>query len=84
MGVLIILFSGPLGLFIFIDKYIFNDLTGFNFSGPAILAILNLFLTGIILSCLGLISLYIASIQNEVLNRPLYVISRKSKFQKEK
>ncbi len=78
LGLLIILFSGPLGLFIFIDKYILADATGFNFSGPAILAVLNLFFTGIILSCLGLIALYIGNIQNEAMNRPMYVIREKN------
>ncbi len=82
LGILIIFFSGPLGAFIFIDKYIFDDYTGYNFSGPALLALLNLFLTGIILSCLGIISLYIGNIQNEVRNRPLYVIREKKNLSK--
>ncbi|MFA6215595.1 MAG: glycosyltransferase family 2 protein [Patescibacteria group bacterium] len=80
LGVLIILFSGPLGLFIFIDKYILGDVTGFNFSGSAILAVINLFMTGIILSCLGLIALYIGSIQSEAMNRPLYIVREKKNF----
>lgn len=82
LGILIITFSGPLGLFIFLDRYIFNDITGYNFSGPAILAVLNLFMTGIILSCLGLIALYIGNIQNETTNRPLYVVREKKNFEK--
>jgi dolichol-phosphate mannosyltransferase len=78
LGITIILISGPLGLFIFIEKYILKDPWGFSFSGPAILAVIILFLVGIILSCLGLMALYIASIHAEVINRPLYVIrSRK-------
>ncbi|NUM25232.1 MAG: glycosyltransferase family 2 protein [Candidatus Buchananbacteria bacterium] len=79
LGIIIVSFSGPLGLFIFIDKYILDDATGFNFSGPAILALINMFFTGIILSSLGLIALYIADIQSEVTNRPMYVVrSRKN------
>ena len=77
LGVIIILTSGPLGIFIFIEKYILNDPFDFNFSGPAILAVIILFLVGIILVCLGLIALYIGNIQNEVVNRPLYVIRDK-------
>lgn len=76
LGMLIILFSGPLGMFIFVDKLLLDDHTGFNFSGPAILAVLNLFLVGIILICLGLVALYIANIQSEVLNRPIYVVRK--------
>jgi polyisoprenyl-phosphate glycosyltransferase len=79
LGVSIIIFSGPLGLFIFIEKYLLNDPYGFSFSGPAILAVINLFLVGIMLSCLGLIALYIGNIQYEVKNRPMYVIRRKRK-----
>ncbi|MEA1962847.1 MAG: glycosyltransferase, partial [Patescibacteria group bacterium] len=77
LGAIIILLSGSLGLFIFIEKYILNDPLGFNFSGPAILAVIILFLIGIVLACLGLIALYIGNIQNEVMNRPLYVLRSK-------
>ena len=80
-GIVIVLFSGSLGLFIFIEKYIMNDPWNLNFSGPAILAVIIVFLVGIILVCLGLMALYIASIHSEVVNRPLYVI-RKSKVGK--
>jgi dolichol-phosphate mannosyltransferase len=76
-GIFIIMISGPLGLFIFIEKYLMHDPANFNFSGPAILAVIILFLVGIILASLGLIALYIASIHSEVVNRPLYVIRNK-------
>ena len=78
LGIFITFGAGLMGLFIFIEKYIFNDPWGFAFSGPAILAIIILFLVGIILSCLGLIALYIANIHNEITNRPLYVIRHKN------
>jgi len=48
----------------------------YNFSGTAMLAVLVIFLVGIILMCLGLIALYIANIQVEVMNRPMYVVRR--------
>jgi hypothetical protein len=48
----------------------------FNFSGPAILAVILLFLCGVIISALGIIALYIANIHGEVMNRPLYVARR--------
>lgn len=76
LGLLIMLFSGPLGLFIFIEKYLLHDPWGLNFTGPAILAVILVFLVGIILISLGLIALYIATIHAEVMNRPLYVARR--------
>jgi dolichol-phosphate mannosyltransferase len=80
LGIVITFFSGLIGLFILIEKYLLNDLWGMGFSGPAQLAILIIFLVGIILSCLGLISLYIANIHNEVVGRPMYVIRKKENF----
>ena len=77
IGITIIFTSGPLGLFIFIEKYILYDPYGLNFSGSAILAVIILFLVGIILTSLGLIALYIANIQGEVMQRPMYVIRSK-------
>jgi dolichol-phosphate mannosyltransferase len=74
LGAVITLFSGALGLFIFVEKYLLHDPWSLNFSGPAILAVINMFLIGIVLSCLGLVALYVASIHGEVMNRPLYAV----------
>lgn len=78
-GIIITGLAGILGLFIFIERYVLGDPLSLGFSGPAILAIINLFLVGIVLSCLGLIALYIANIHSEVVNRPLYVIKPQNK-----
>lgn len=78
LGFLITVISGGLGTFIFIEKYILNDSRGYHFSGSAILAVIILFLVGIILICLGLIALYIANIHGEVINRPIYIIRKKN------
>ena len=77
LGLLIIVTAGPWGLYVFLGMYVFHWNYPSNFSGPAQLAILLIFLVGIILSCLGLIALYVANIREEVLDRPLYVIRRK-------
>ena len=77
LGIFIFFFSGILGLFIIIEKYILEDPLNMRFSGPAILAVIILFLVGIILSCLGLIALYIGNIQKEVSNRPMYIVRTK-------
>ncbi len=77
LGLLITAISGFLGLFIFIERFILNDPLQLNFSGPAMLAVFIMFLVGIVLSCLGLMALYIASIHAEVVNRPLYIVREK-------
>ena len=76
LGLIIMLLSGPFGAFIFVEKYLLHDPWNLSFSGSAILAVILLFLVGIILVSLGLMALYIASIHAEVLNRPLYVARR--------
>jgi polyisoprenyl-phosphate glycosyltransferase len=74
LGLVITPLSALLGAFIFVEKYLLNDPLNMGFSGPAMLAVILLFLVGIILICLGLVALYVASIHAEVVNRPLYVI----------
>jgi len=76
LGLTILIVSGPLGLYIVYDKYIADSMSGFNFTGTALLAVIILFLVGIILGALGLISLYVARIHEEVMGRPLYVVRR--------
>lgn len=77
LGLFIMLISGMGGMFVFIVKYILHDPWQFNFSGPASLAIVNTFLVGIVLACLGLVALYIGTIHAEVANRPLFIIRSK-------
>lgn len=54
--------------------YVFDDPWGLGITGTAVVGLLIVFLTGIILTCLGLMSLYIGQIRAEVLGRPLYVL----------
>jgi len=42
------------------------------------LAVMILFLNGILLVSLGLVALYIAQIHNEAINRPLFVVKKRS------
>lgn len=74
LGIIITILSGLLGVFMFIANYVIGSM---DFSGPAVLAVVILFLIGIVLICLGLIALYIANIHAEVNGRPLYVIRKK-------
>jgi glycosyltransferase involved in cell wall biosynthesis len=76
LGVAILFVSIPVGLFMYIDKYLLHTAFGESIRGTAFVAILTLFLIGVVLACLGLMSLYIAHIYDEVLDRPLYVVRR--------
>lgn len=79
LGLFIVLLFGISGLFVLIEKYILADPLELHISGVAVLAIIVTFLIGLVLSCLGLIALYIGNINYEVANRPLYVLrSRKN------
>lgn len=84
LGIFITIIFGILGLFIFIEKYILDDPLHFAFSGLAILATIITFLVGIMLSCLGLMALYIGNIHTEMANRPLYIIRRKRNVESQK
>lgn len=77
LGLLIMFGSGSFGLFIFVEKYLTHDVLHMNFSGPAILAVINLFLIGLVLACLGLVALYVGNIHTETMNRPLYIVRSK-------
>lgn len=76
LGVFILVISVPAGIFMYVEKYLLGDPLRLLFSGTDMLAVLILFLVGVVLACLGLISLYIARIHAEVINRPLYVVRR--------
>jgi len=77
LGCFTILGSAVAGLYILFGKYVFHTPFASSFTGTAELVIFIIFLVGIILSCLGLIALYVANIHGEVVNRPLYVIRSK-------
>ncbi len=77
LGIAITLTSGTFGLYILISKYLFGSYFAGDFTGSEQLAVLTVFLVGIILVSLGLIALYIANIHDEVIGRPMYVVRRK-------
>lgn len=80
LGFLITFISVIFGLFILTEQYIMRDPMSLHFSGPAQLAVLNMFLVGIVLVCMGFMALYIGNIHTEVLNRPFYVVRNKINF----
>ena len=75
LGMAITLFFGVLGVFVGVFKYVLDDL--FGFTGPATLAILILFLVGIILTNIAFLGLYVANIHQQVKDRPLFVINKR-------
>ncbi len=79
LGVFITFFSGLVGAFVLIEDILLRDPLGLNITGTGILALTILFMVGVILLCLGLVGLYIASIHDEVANRPLYVVRKNNK-----
>jgi dolichol-phosphate mannosyltransferase len=77
LGIVITLISGLAGFYILLGKYFFRTPFASTFSDAENLAILLVFLVGIILMSIGLIALYIANIHEEVINRPMYVVRKK-------
>ena len=77
LGFVITLVSGIAGLYILLGKYFFHWNFASTFSDSENLAILILFLVGIILISIGLMALYVANIHSEVIDRPMYVIRKK-------
>jgi len=79
LGFAITLLAGILGLFVLIEDVIMSDPLGLEVSGTAMIVIMTLFLAGTTLTCLGLLSLYVANIHREVAGRPLYVVRQSNK-----
>ncbi|HJQ08773.1 MAG TPA: glycosyltransferase family 2 protein [Candidatus Saccharimonadales bacterium] len=76
IGVFILVTATPAMLVVYIEQFVLNDPLGWQVRGTAILALMILMMIGLVLACLGLVSLYIANIHAEVTNRPLYVVRR--------
>lgn len=79
IGIFITTLSFVSGSYIFLGKYFFDWYWALTFSDSENLAIFIVFLVGILLISIGLISIYIANIHEEVIKRPLYAM-RRSKF----
>lgn len=77
LGIFILATATPTAIVMYVERYVLNDPLQWQIRGTAMLAILLVMLVGLVLACLGLISLYIANIHAEVTNRPLYVVRRR-------
>lgn len=78
LGIFIAASSFILGMIVLIEQLLLGDPLLWNFTGTAMLAILIIFLVGIILMSQGVLSLYISSILNQSKDRPLYVVDHKN------
>ncbi|EKD46630.1 MAG: hypothetical protein ACD_67C00137G0002 [uncultured bacterium] len=78
LGIFITIVSGISGFYILIGKYFLHTYFASTFSDAENLAILILFLVGILLMSIGLLALYVANIHSEVINRPMYVVRKKN------
>lgn len=74
LGYFMLALTIPGGLFLAIDMYLLGDPLHLHITSAGMLAVLIIFLIGVVLASLGMIALYIAHIHAEVVNRPLYVI----------
>lgn len=79
LGVLIMLISFVMSSLTLINELLLGDPLGLNISGTAILAMLILFLVGLLMVGQGLLALYIARIYSETQNRPLYILRSDAK-----
>jgi len=77
LGLLITGLSFILGLIVFVERYIYNDVLNWHVTGAAQLTIINVFLIGIVLMALGILALYIGRINEEISRRPLYVARKR-------
>lgn len=74
LGIIITPLSLILGITVFVEQIILGDPLSWDFTGTAMLAIIILFLIGIVLVCLGILSVYISHIHGQSQQRPLYII----------
>ncbi len=73
LGAAISFVSVALAVYVFVKIYFYDD----TFDSAAMLALMIMFLVGVVLVCMGFIASYIGLIQKEVQNRPLYVVRHK-------
>ena len=78
LGFLISFATALLGIFVITEEFILADPLALNISGTAMLAIFISFMVGVVLTCQGLLALYIENVYYETQNRPLYIVKETS------
>jgi dolichol-phosphate mannosyltransferase len=74
LGTAISALSFILGLAIFIEQLLLGDPLSWKFTGTAMLAILIIFLVGIVLTAQGILAVYVSLMHNQTKQRPLFVV----------
>jgi glycosyltransferase involved in cell wall biosynthesis len=80
LGFIMTGFSFIFGSFVVVTRYVFPSNWALSLTDAGMLSILVIFLVSLILSCLGLMALYIGNIQIESLKRPHFIIREKVNF----
>lgn len=81
LGIAITLIAGALGLFILVEQVVLGDPLQFDVSPIGMLAVMLLFLNGVVLISLGLLSAYVAAVREEVIGRPFFVVRKTLNFE---
>jgi len=74
LGILISFVTILSMIFLVIEKYVLHDPMNLAITGTALLGLFLSFLVGIVLTCQGLLALYLENVYYETQNRPLYVV----------
>lgn len=77
VGAFITATSFVLGIAIFVEQLLLGDPWHWQFTGTAMLAVLILFLVGLVLLSQGVLSVYVSHLHAQSKQRPLYVIDYK-------
>lgn len=80
LGATISALSFILGIAIFIEQLLLGDPLSWKFTGTAMLAILIIFLVGIVLMAQGILAIYVSQVHNQSKQRPLFVIDNDNSF----
>lgn len=68
--------SALAAIFIFIEQFALDDPMGLKITNSGLLALLIVFLVGVVLTAQGLMALYISHIYSESKRRPLFIINK--------
>ena len=77
LGIFITFFASLLIFWFLYDRW-FLEVPQYALSGTYLVGAMNMWLVGVILMALGLVAYYIGVIKKEVLNRPLYSITKRN------
>lgn len=76
-GIIIMPLSFLIATFVVIDHLLLGDPLSIRPTGTAYVALLILFLVGLVLFSQGIISLYLSHIHTETKNRPLFIVNKR-------